>query len=136
MLISRFRKEFCRPPNPEAEHLRCVAHLDGDISQVLPYLNITLGGHQYFTDPPSLTLKLTGKLVTLSAKKIAINILKDEAEADRILEWLKEQVNETWRSREGMEPSFKTTPKPRLLGEIHKGRIREYLERFKLVTEP
>ena len=89
MLIDQYRKEFCRPPNPQAEHLRCVAHLDADISEALPYLNRVLGANQYFTDPPSLTLKLPGKLVTLHAKDIAINILEDEAEADAILEWLK-----------------------------------------------
>ena len=115
MLISRYRKEFCRPPNPEAEHLRCVAYLDADISEVLPYLNRTLGGHQYFTDPPSLTLKLPGKLVTLYGKAIAINIVKDEAEAEDVLEWLKEKVNETWNRREEIEPILRVAPKPRLL---------------------
>jgi len=115
MLISRYRKEFCRPPNPKAEHLRCVAHLDSDIRKVLPYLNRVLGGHQYFTDPPSLTLKLAGKLVTLHAKEIAINILKDEAEADTILEWLKEKVNETWNRRREIKPSFGVASKPRVL---------------------
>jgi ArsR family metal-binding transcriptional regulator len=115
MLISRYRKEFCRPPNPEAEHLRCVAHLDVDISEVLPYLNRVLGGHQYFENPPSLTLKLPGKLVTLHAKEIAINILRDEAEADVILEWLKEKVNDTWARRQEIEPSFSVASKPRVL---------------------
>ena len=81
MLLEGYTREFCRPPNPEAEHLRCVASLDTDITEVLPYLNTVLGGHQYFSDPPSLTLKLPGKLVTLYARKIAINILKDEQEA-------------------------------------------------------
>jgi ArsR family metal-binding transcriptional regulator len=115
MLVSHYRKEFRRPPNPKAEHLRCVAYLDEDISEVLPYLNRVLDGHQYFPEPPSLTLKLPGKLVTLRAKEVAINILEDEGEADRILEWLKEKINETWRERERIEPRFTAAPKPRLL---------------------
>jgi ArsR family metal-binding transcriptional regulator len=115
MIVSQYRKEFCRPPNPIAEHLRCVAYLDGDISEVLPYLNRALGGHQYFADPPSLTLKLPGKLITLYATKIAINILRDEAEADSILEWLKEKINETWSRHEEIEPSYGIAPKPRVL---------------------
>jgi ArsR family metal-binding transcriptional regulator len=89
--------------------------LEDDISEVLPYLNTVLGGHQYFTDPLSLTLKLQGKLVTLHAKEIAINILRDEAEADGILEWLKEQVNETWSRRSEIRPSFGIAAKPRVL---------------------
>jgi len=115
MLIAQYRKEFCRPPNPQAEHLRCVAHLDSDISEVFPYLNTVLGGHQYFRDPPSLTLKLPGKLVTLHPKEIAINILKDEAEADAILEWLKGQVNDAWHRRKEIKPSFGLMPKPRVI---------------------
>ena len=27
VLLKRYRKEFCRPPNPEAQHLRCIAYL-------------------------------------------------------------------------------------------------------------
>ena len=61
-----------------------------------------------------MTLKLPGKLVTLHAKEIAINILKDEAEADSVLEWLKEKINETWSRREEIEPSFQVAPKPRV----------------------
>lgn len=62
-----------------------------------------------------MTLKLSGKLVTLHPKEIAINILKDEAEADAILEWLKGQVNETWRRRNEIKPSFGIIPKPRVI---------------------
>jgi ArsR family metal-binding transcriptional regulator len=115
MLIGEYRKEFCRPPNPGAEHLRGVAYLDADISEVFPYLNTVLCGHQYFTDPPSLTLKLPGKLVTLHARDISINILEDEAEADRIFEWLKEKVNETWDRRGEIRPTHEIRAKPRVI---------------------
>jgi ArsR family metal-binding transcriptional regulator len=115
MIVRGYRKEFCRPPNPAAQHLRCVAHLDGDIGEVLPYLNTLVDGHQYFNDPPSLTVKLPGKLATLYSREIAINILKDEAEADEILEWLMEKLNEAWSRRGEIKPSFGAPPKPRAL---------------------
>jgi ArsR family metal-binding transcriptional regulator len=41
--------------------------------------------------------------------------LKDEAEADKILEWLKQEINETWEKRDGIDPSFDTPEKPRIL---------------------
>ena len=47
MLLKRYKKEFCRPPNPEAQHLRCVAYLNENIGDVLPYLNTVLKGHQF-----------------------------------------------------------------------------------------
>jgi ArsR family metal-binding transcriptional regulator len=112
MLLKQYRKEFCRPPNPEARHLRCVAYLDENIGDVLPYLNTVLNGHQYIKNPPSLTLKYNGKLITLYAKEIGINIVKDEDEADNILKWLKKEINDTWKRRKEIEPSFEVAKKP------------------------
>ena len=115
MLLKRYRKEFCRPPNPEARHLRCVAYLDENISDLLPYLNTELRGHQYITDPPSLTLKFNGKLITIYSQEIAINIIKDTAEADNILKWLKQEINDTWKRRDQIKPSFSAAQKPGIL---------------------
>jgi ArsR family metal-binding transcriptional regulator len=115
MLVKSYRKEFVLSPNPKARHLRCYAHLDTDISAVLPYLNAVLGGHQCYEDPPSLTLKVPGKLITLYSQMIAINILQDEAEADSILEWLRQEINDTWKRRGEIKPSYEVPPKPRIL---------------------
>ena len=98
MLLKGYRKEIFRPEyNPQFQSLHCLAHLDQDVTEVLPYLNAVLGGHQYLQDPPALTLKVHGKLITLHPREIAVNALKDEVEADKILEWLKQEINETWR---------------------------------------
>jgi ArsR family metal-binding transcriptional regulator len=115
MLLKQYKKEFCRPPNPEARHLRCVAYLDEDISDVRPYLNTVLNGHQYIKKPPSLTLKFNGKLITLYSKEIGINIVKDEDEADKILKWLQQEINDTWKRRKDIEPSFEVAKKPGIL---------------------
>ncbi len=115
MLLKGYRKEITRPEcRREALSLHCIAHLDQDISKVLPYLNAKLGGDQYLKDPPSLTFKNQGKLITLHPQMIAINALRDEAEADKILEWLKEEINETWEKRDGIDPSFETPEKPKV----------------------
>ena len=115
MLLERYHKEFCLPPNPKARHLRCYAHLDGDIGEVLPYLNTVLGGYQYYRESQMLTLKFQAKLITLYPQMIAINMVKDEAEAEKILEWLKEEINNTWKNRSKIKPSFEVSPKPKIL---------------------
>ena len=115
MLLKGYRKEFCRPPNPEAQHLRCVAYIDENIGEVLPYLNTVLKGHQYNQHPPSLTLKFDGKLITLYSNKIGINIVKDENEAGKILEWLEQEINDTWKKRREIKPSSEVAQKPVLL---------------------
>ena len=116
MLLKGYRKEITRPEcRREALSLHCIAHLEQDISEVLPYLNAKLGGDQYLKDPPSLTFKNQGKLITLHPQMIGINALRDEAEADKILEWLKGEINETWEKRYEIEPSFETPDKPKIL---------------------
>lgn len=73
MLIKSYTKEIFRPKcNPGFESLHCIAYLENDIKEVLPYINAELGGFQYTKDPPSVTFKLHGKLITVHSDKIAI----------------------------------------------------------------
>jgi ArsR family metal-binding transcriptional regulator len=115
MLVNQYSTKFVRPPNPTAKHLRCYAHLDGDISELLPYLNTELKGYQFCPEPPSLTLKYQAKLITLTSHEIAINMVKDQTEAEDILEWLKQEINTTWERREEITPSFEVAVPPRVL---------------------
>ncbi len=61
------------------------AHLNEDVGDALPYLNAALGGHTYVQDPPSVTFEVQGKLITVHSNKIAVNALKDEEEAKKII---------------------------------------------------
>jgi ArsR family metal-binding transcriptional regulator len=65
--------------------------------------------------PPSLTLKLPGKLVTIHPREIAIDIVKDEDEAEEFVAWLQRKINDTWVRRSEIEPSFEVAPRPRVL---------------------
>jgi ArsR family metal-binding transcriptional regulator len=116
MLLKTYSKELFRPEcNPGFESLHCITHLDQDISEVLPYLNAVLGGFEYVKDPPAVELRSQGKLITIHGRKIAINALRDEAEADKILEWLKREINAAWKNRDSIEPSYEGTPKPKVI---------------------
>jgi ArsR family metal-binding transcriptional regulator len=115
MLVKDYHLEYCRPPNPEATHLRGLARLDEDIEELLPYLNTVLRGHLYMREPPSLTIKYQAKLITFHSHDIAINILKDEEEAEEIVSWLVGVINDTWDRRETIEASYEVPPKPRIL---------------------
>jgi len=116
MLLKSFSKEIFRPAcNPGFESVHCIAHLDQDIAEVLPYLNAVLGGFDYLKDPPAVIFRSRGKLITVHGNKIAINALRDEAEADKILEWLKREINAAWKNREDLEPSYEGVPKPKVI---------------------
>lgn len=98
-----------------AKGVHCFMHLENDISEVLPYLNSRLGGFIYAQDPPSLTLKHYGKLLTFHPEKIAVNALKDRQEAEKIADWLFREINETWDLRQEIQPSTDSAKQPTLI---------------------
>ncbi len=116
MLLKTYSKEIFRPEcNPGFESVHCIAHLDQNIEPVLPYLNAVLGGFEYLKDPPAVIFRSQGKLITVHGTKIAINALRDEAEADKILKWLEREINQAWDNRDNIHPSCEGTPKPKLI---------------------
>ncbi len=116
MLLEGYTKRIFRAEcNPRFESLHCIATLHQDVSAVLPYLNAVLGGFEYLKDPPALVLRSRGRLITIHGREIAVNALNDEAEADKVLEWLKREINQAWENRAAITPSFEGAPKPQVL---------------------
>ena len=116
MLLNGYRLEiFNSACNPSAMAVHCFANLDQDVSAVLPFLNTKLGGFEYVQDPPAVTFKAHGKLITVHGRRIAVNALKDEAEARKIVEWLKREINETWENRDSITPSKKGASRPMII---------------------
>jgi ArsR family metal-binding transcriptional regulator len=116
MLLTSYRLEiFNNECMPGAMTVQCFAHLDQDVSAALPYLNAELGGYAYIADPASVTFKLHGKLLTVNGTKIAVNALKDEVEARKIVEWIKREINAAWDHRETITPRYEGMPRPQVI---------------------
>jgi ArsR family metal-binding transcriptional regulator len=116
MILKGYRIEIIRPEcNPGFESVHCIAHLDQDVSEALPYLNAALGGFEYVEDPPAVTFFTQGKFITVHGREIAINALRDEDEADKILSWLQREINDAWENRNEIEPSYEGAPKPKVI---------------------
>ncbi|MBN1103039.1 MAG: Fe-S cluster protein [Deltaproteobacteria bacterium] len=116
MLLKGYRKDIFRPAcNPSFQSLHCIAHLDEDIGEALPYLNATLGGFEYLKDPPAVTFRFHGKIITIHPRQIAVNALKDEEEADKIIQWLQGEINDAWEKRDEIKPRSEGSPKPKVL---------------------
>ena len=116
MLLTDYTLEIfnskCQPQN---QGVHCFVHLKQDVGQALPYVNAVLGGYEYFKDPPTITFKAHGKIITIYGDKIAVNALKDAAEAEKIAAWLVREINEAWENRDNIEPSYEGAPKPKLI---------------------
>jgi ArsR family metal-binding transcriptional regulator len=108
-------KVFRAECNPGFESVHCIAVLDQDVSEALPYLNAVLGGFEYLIDPPAVTFRSHGRLITVEGRRIAINALRDAAEAIKILEWLKREINQAWERRAEIAPSTQGAPRPQVL---------------------
>jgi ArsR family metal-binding transcriptional regulator len=116
MLLESYTKEIFRPEcNPSFQSLHCIAHLDQDITDALPYLNATLGGFEYLKNPPAVTFRIQGRILTVHPREIAVNALRDEEEADKILEWLRREINDAWENRDEITPNYEGAPKPKIL---------------------
>ncbi len=116
MLLKSYTKEIFRPEcNPSFQSLHCIAHLDQDVGEALPYLNTTLGGFEYMKEPPAVTFRVHGKIITVHAREIAVNALRDEQEAEKIIEWLRREINEAWEKRGEIEPRYEGAPRPKIL---------------------
>ncbi|MEW5733244.1 MAG: (Fe-S)-binding protein [Thermodesulfobacteriota bacterium] len=116
MLLSGYTKEIFRPEcNPSFESVHCVAKLDQDVSEALPYLNAVLGGFEYYEDPPQVMFHHRGRIIKVGAGEIAINALSGEAEADRVLAWLVREINDAWENRASITPCTTGRERPALL---------------------
>jgi len=108
-------KIFNSECNPGAMSVHCMALLDQDIGAVLPFLNASLGGFEYVREPPAVTFRTQGKLITVHGDKIMINALKDEAEARKIVDWLQREINAAWEQRDTITPAYQGLPRPKVM---------------------
>ena len=115
MLLEGYRLEIFRPEcNPNFQSLHCLAHLDQDVRDALPYLNAELGGFEYFMEPPAVTFRTHGKIITVHPRQIAVNALRDGDEAVKIVEWLRREINDVWERRAEITPRYMGTPRPKV----------------------
>jgi ArsR family metal-binding transcriptional regulator len=113
MLLKGYTKHVLRAENnPNLESLYCFAELEHDIGVVLPLLKRMFKATIYSDEIPFLTLKMRGKKITVYSRKIVINALKDEEEADAILKWLQRLVNQTWEKRLDIKKGNAVPPIP------------------------
>jgi len=105
----RFGRPLC---NPFEQTITAIVEFDGDLTELLPYLNAQFGPGTYAPEVPFLRVRYDGKALTLHPRKIAIGKLADEDEANRLIELLLETIESVHERRGQMEPCYDS------LGEI------------------
>jgi len=106
MLLNSYKITRVLPCLADPEKIRVIAEISDEIHEVFPYLNATLKGCIYNHPALTLTIKKDGKLFTLHSNHITLAKIEDEKEAEEILGWLKNLINETYEKRDQIEPSY------------------------------
>ena len=89
--------------------------LKDDISEVLPYVNATVDKGEFIPGIPVLTWREGGRKYALRSREIAVSNLTDREQAAEVVRAIVERINETWTNRDGIEPSFESWEKPKVL---------------------
>jgi ArsR family metal-binding transcriptional regulator len=106
MLLNSYKITRTLPCLADPEKIRVIAEISDEIHEVFPYLNSILKGCIYNHPALTLTIKKDEKLLTLHAHHITLAKTEDEKEAEEILEYLKNLINETYENRDQIEPNY------------------------------
>ncbi len=99
--------------------VRAIAHIGGELTEVFPYLNAEMHGACYNRHAPVLTFMEQHRLVTLYPRSIALAKADDLFDVWRLLENIRQRVNDVWARRQAIVPCFELREKPPVL-EIYK----------------
>jgi ArsR family metal-binding transcriptional regulator len=110
---------YVAPCVADLSKIRLVAHLSGDVTEVLPYLNAALPGAFYNPEGQTLTLMDRHRMVVLYPRRATVAKADEIVDAWRTLEALRVSANETWSRRSELTPSYEMRQKPPAL-EIYR----------------
>lgn len=103
---------FLGPCVADETKIRLIAHLEGDLGPVLPYLNAVIPQASYTPAAETLTYMAGYRMVALYRQRITIAKADEIVDAWRTLEEIRQLAEQTWRDRQAIEPSFEIRRKP------------------------
>jgi len=107
MLLKSYTIRIVPPEHNSLAHtVNAIAELSDDIGEVLPYLNAVVKSCCYHPEGSALGFVKEGKRITLYPKQIMVTDLKDEREAKRVLESVKQLINGTYARRKAIDPNY------------------------------
>ena len=92
--------------------LRLIAHLEGDLGPILPYLNAVLPHASYTPAAETLTFMAGYRMIALYRQRITIAKADGIVDAWRTLADIRRLAEQTWNDRNAIEPSFEIRRKP------------------------
>lgn len=110
---------FFGPCMADEKRVRLTAHLTGDLTEVLPYINGAMPRACFNAASSTLSFMEGARMVSLYARRIAIGKADNLVDSWATLEKIRLLVNRTWAQRETIAPLYVQRYKPPAL-EIYK----------------
>jgi len=115
-LIQDYDVELVEPPCvPGAPRWAAKAHLRRDIGDVLSYLNARLHGCQYHHRARALIWRNGDRRYAFRTFEITTAPVEDNEEAKKVIAEAVSLVNQVWRDRDSITPSFIEKEPPKVL---------------------
>jgi len=92
--------------------IRLIAHLKGDLSPVLPYLNAVTPQASFSPTAEVLTFMDGHRMISLYRRRITIAKADEIVDGWLTLERIRRMVEHTWSVRERIQPSFEIRKRP------------------------
>jgi len=118
-IVGRVAIVVLAPCIADVARLRLTAHLSGDVTEALPYLNAEMPQGSYVAKLPVFTFMDGHRMVSLFRDRVAIAKADDIVDAWASLERVRCLANDVWSRREAIVPSFELRRRPPAL-EIYK----------------
>jgi ArsR family metal-binding transcriptional regulator len=106
---------FIGPCMADENRVRLIAHIGGDLTEVLPYLNTAMPQACFNPSSPSVTFMEEQRLITVYPWKVMIGKAEGLVDGWRALESVRTLVNCVWAGRASIAPSYKARSKPPVL---------------------
>ena len=116
MLIDDYEITLSTPDcDMESSIYAARVELGADISEAMPYVNATVEKGEFIPGIPVLVWKDGAHRYALRPREIAISNITDRREANEVVAALVARINSIWEDRAGIEPSYESFEKPKVL---------------------
>ena len=97
---------YVAPCMADEKRIRLIGYFDRDISEMLPYINAVIKGASYNKGASTLTYGKERRLINLYNIKVTIAKADDIIDAWVVLDEVKKLVNDTFRCRDTIKPTY------------------------------
>ena len=109
---------FFGPCMADESRIRLIAHLAGDLTGVLPYLNATMPQACFNAAAGTLTFMDGQRLICLYPRRVTVGKADDLADGWRTLEKIRMLVNQTWARRATLVPVLRNAFQTARTGDL------------------